>query len=108
MKLNEAIRLGAMLHPQGFGSYATTNLNGRVLATCTIGAARMAGFSSFFNWRRAAPPIWCPECVGLRDLGSTIIHLNDDHCWTRERIADWLEASGHDIDDAVRETAAVV
>lgn len=32
------------------------------------------------------------------DLRSAIICLNDDHNWSRERIADWIVASGHDFE----------
>lgn len=42
----------------------------------------------------------CPECTAYGtdgSLRSTIIHLNDHHKWTRERIADWLETLDHDL-----------
>ena len=34
------------------------------------------------------------ECVGEPNLFTMITHLNDFHCWTREEIADWLDALG--------------
>jgi hypothetical protein len=37
----------------------------------------------------------CPE-AGCRKqllLDSLIIHLNDDHRWSRERIADWVDGN---------------
>lgn len=33
----------------------------------------------------------CPACPCSAYLGSLLIHLNDDHGWSRESIADWLE-----------------
>lgn len=48
----------------------------------------------------------CPECVKTRkyspwaclesSLFALVIHLNDDHQWNRNRIADWLD--GLDVD----------
>ncbi len=33
----------------------------------------------------------CPECRKKRlPLGALIVHLNDAHHWTRERIAAWV------------------
>jgi hypothetical protein len=33
----------------------------------------------------------CPEgCKKRLALGAMILHLNDDHHWTRERIAQWV------------------
>jgi hypothetical protein len=35
----------------------------------------------------------CPEgCKKRLPLGAIILHLNDDHHWTRERIAQWVTA----------------
>jgi hypothetical protein len=35
----------------------------------------------------------CPEgCKKSLILGAMIVHLNDDHRWDRERIADWIAA----------------
>ena len=34
----------------------------------------------------------CPEgCNKRLPLSSIILHLNDDHHWTREQIVDWLK-----------------
>jgi hypothetical protein len=34
----------------------------------------------------------CPEgCHKRLPLNSIILHLNDDHHWTREQIVDWLK-----------------
>ncbi len=107
MRLSEAIRLGAMMKPQGFGHYF---YNGK---SCGIGAAVDAiGRNSicgqdYLNRNEIEKefPIInmaasCHECGVLFNgspfaypatIGGTIAHLNDDHRWTRERIADWVE-----------------
>lgn len=36
----------------------------------------------------------CPGCESLDSLTQVIVHLNDSHHWSREKIADWLEESG--------------
>lgn len=91
MKLSEAMRLGAMLHPQHF--YAAWMLDDRqeILATCALGAANVAGYEDdgFALWAAT-----CPVCANLapwHNVSSIIAHLNDDHRWTRETIADWVE-----------------
>lgn len=36
----------------------------------------------------------CPQCRDAefqRCLLATVVHLNDDHKWPREQIADWVE-----------------
>jgi hypothetical protein len=35
----------------------------------------------------------CAECADrvLLELGCVAVHLNDNHRWTREQIADWVE-----------------
>lgn len=95
MRLSEAIRLGAMLKPQGFGNY-TDQFGG----TCAIGAAcEAAGIDAHSSPDVARYEIAyvrpidgaCPECGVARFTGiggNLIVHLNDTHRWTRERIAD--------------------
>jgi len=109
MKLSEAIRLGAMLKPQAFGSL----FNG--MGTCALGAAADAvGIldtdTHWFKRDKRAPEHWkpvatsmaeCPQCGAdwplprtgaftKRDVQTAVVHLNNDHRWTRERIADWV------------------
>lgn len=96
MKLSEAIRLGAMLRPQAFG----TEFDGK--GTCAFGAALEAcGVPAQQLTSRSLPAEWrwvnsasgtCPECAGVVPVVSSVIsmHLNDTHGWTRERIADWV------------------
>lgn len=108
LKLSQAIRLGAMLKPQGVGMWKTSD--GK---TCALGAA--ADALSILNtpnsWTKlreiypilgnplptagSGPKIDCPACGNIQlCVGSAIAHLNDDrrHLWTREQIADWVES----------------
>lgn len=100
MKLSEAIRLGAMLKPQGFGEFL---FDGR---SCALGAAMDAGgipddcatvpnlLSRWPLLATAAVP--CPECDDKHgsqgDIHDNVTILNDAHQWSRERIADWIES----------------
>ena len=99
LKLSEAIRLGSMLHPQGFGKW----WDGK--GTCAIGAAARAigirvELGEHFRTRRHIdvwPWAWdeiiksCPVCSrGPVHTAHIIVHLNDQHRWTRERIAEWV------------------
>ena len=36
---------------------------------------------------RKCPVEGCSKTLGLAVI---IVHLNDDHCWTREQIASWV------------------
>jgi hypothetical protein len=95
MKLSEAIRLGAMLKPQGF---AYLHAHGR---TCAMGAAYEAvGVDLRSKKARDAQkvawatnrPTRCPVChLGFDVMTLAITHVNDSHRWTREQIADWVE-----------------
>lgn len=100
MRFSEAIRLGATMTRQAFGVGSTPDKS----ATCAIGAAWDAvglldsdGLSHkgcTFPWPEAISiKVNCPAtgCVRHEGLLIAVIHLNDDHYWTRERIADWVE-----------------
>lgn len=108
MKLSEAIRLGALLHPQCFDTMRTYRYyrDGRrdILGTCALGAAEEAGYHAQrqSDWIVLAQ---CPEGCPLDGpvwLGNVVSHLNDYHRWTRERIADWVATV-----EAHEESAAV-
>jgi len=99
MKLYEAIRLGAMIHPQqGFNQNYTYDEDGNVVASCALGAATTAvgleqmalGFQDVLDLLTVCPSMNHPIPM-IRSIRNTIIHLNDHHHWTREAIADWLE-----------------
>jgi hypothetical protein len=94
MRLSEAIRLGAMLHPQAFQSLRVIDMDtGAVVRTCALGAAEQAGYNiereSAEESLQRCPA--CPPVPFFWSVNMVIAHLNDDHRWTRERIADWVE-----------------
>lgn len=94
---------------QEFGSYATDMGDGR-MATCAFGAAGIVatGIGASVDEVSDAAceairpllhirPGACPVCAWNSDdanLFSHVTHLNDDHRWTREQIADWLDEQG--------------
>jgi hypothetical protein len=107
VRLSEAIRLGAMVTTPHLGALASEDKK----ATCALGAAIYAigrlddalGFIAAKDYDAiVSPPEWlinpevsCPDCLQIYEsewaLVSLIVHLNDTHLWTRERIADWVE-----------------
>ena len=106
-ELAKAIRLGAARRPQCFGSYFDERGG-----SCALGAA----YDGMYELPRQAREPGeivprhlerlftcledvvkrCPEkaegaaCRKRLPLGAMIVHLNDDHGWTREQIAEWL------------------
>lgn len=107
MKLSEAIRLGAMAGPQIFWRLYDAQTHG----TCAQGAAALAIGCIDLETRyykvpfppaitAAWTPVYaafmnqpCPEC-GQRDKflsDGLMAHLNNEHQWTREHIADMVE-----------------
>jgi hypothetical protein len=133
MKLSEAIRLGAMLRPQAFGGFfgfehvvpkgkcarmlARLGLREMDLAlsSCALGAAieSVGGDASICSRAHGLLDrfeiLWggrirCPACIAHRvNAFSLIYHLNDEHRWTRERIASWVATI-----EASRESCAAV
>ena len=103
MRLSEAMRLGAKVCPQAFG-FTEDRDGGR----CALGAAFHTEFgnadwvtkvvggrlSSTQNERwpvlavMAEPP--CP-CRSTIQVEWAVAHLNNDHKWSREAIAEWVE-----------------
>jgi|SRR6185436_2646324 len=95
LKFSEAIRIGARIRPQ---------CTGRMFArgrSCALGAAYEAVFGP--------PPenAWDPSDKAHWTLGPCLSKLSErfgqsvyevwsknDHGWTREEIADWLESQG--------------
>jgi hypothetical protein len=91
---------------QAFGSYADS-----YNSACAVGALRlgygahhdfdgrhisrrdMSDFGLQAEARARCADAPCPGC-GDTAQDETIPHLNDDHRWSRERIADWLEGLG--------------
>jgi hypothetical protein len=101
MKLSEAILLGSTLHPQGFGDFRVAGPISGQLLTCAWGAAHDAvgmvddDDDEPLNWRWSTVEgeVHCPqeECNRTQNYhGTMIVHLNDEHKWSRERIAEWV------------------
>lgn len=98
MMLSEAIRLGAMMHPQG--KYALAR-DGR---TCALGAA-LAAIGKLPDGELIGEVdlflAYQTNVVGIlgiqAGLVSAIIMRNDVSDQTREQIADWLAGSGQDL-----------
>jgi hypothetical protein len=101
MTLAQAMREGAKLRPQAFYKLFFDG------GSCALGAALEAVFGMdsvrcplFWNeidetLRSCLPQLprlsACPECGTEFGTLRTVTHLNDEHRWTRERIADWVE-----------------
>jgi hypothetical protein len=102
-ELADAIRAGASRRPeQAFGDYFV----GR-RASCALGAAyegiyRLA--KDMGGQRPTRDLVWFFDCLessvrrcpvdGCKKrllLSAMIVHLNDNHLWSREQIATWLE-----------------
>lgn len=103
IKLSEAMRLGSMLHPQGFGEGYRDPTACEPGKTCGMAAALEAVGIVLKDYHPSQfPAEWkaltnaaasCPEC-GRETVRveACIYHLNDCHHWPREKIADWLES----------------
>lgn len=97
LKLSEAIRVGARLRPQCRASF----FNG--FGSCALGAAMEALLNRPTD--RDADYVWlCDHFPELKkqirthrawELGCEIVERNDGVGYTREQIADWLEAHGY-------------
>jgi len=107
MKLSEAIRLGAMIRPQGFHSMFQRGRDGRLLS-CALGAAWEAsgsgcvpefGISGVVKDLTLRFPILKMTVLVPKELNfgtfpcsiqEIIFALNDNLRWTREQIADYV------------------
>lgn len=93
LRLSEAIRIGAMLRPQGFYGMFEPDHFGHI-GSCALGAA----------WEAATGNLDYNDCVldigdifpivnhrfGTRSLWWHLTSLNDDDKWTRTQIADYV------------------
>jgi len=100
-ELAEFIRDGAKRRPdQAFGEYYRG-----YSASCALGAAYEAMYRLprdvegrhptrdldwFFDCLDTVKPCPAEDCRKRISLAALIVHLNDDHRWTREDIAAWL------------------
>ena len=94
MRLSGAIRIGAMMHEQGFGLGIEMNPDGTVKATCALGAAKTAmGYNhgEMANEFGLYDYVWHPIRQQPMTRGQVIADLNDGYRWTRNQIADWVE-----------------
>ena len=114
LRLSEAIVLGSVKHPQKFGGFLDSDAHG-VTATCGIVAAldAIGIIDSAVNAKETicADKVFpilrhkvsgCPECkklhhhdewlfpVTLDTVAAVIMHLNDDHRWSRPQQAEWV------------------
>lgn len=113
MKLSEAIRLGSMMRPQGFGRMFTGDGG-----SCALGAAMEAvGLRDAYQSGRwtheSAPAEWrwcrsyasCQVCGYEDEVHRVVMHTNDCHSWTREQIADWVQRVEERLSPSVGEVA---
>jgi hypothetical protein len=97
--LAQAIMTGVRRRPvQSFGEYF-----GEDGGSDALGAAYEGIFLLPRDVRGFHPRVWrlfdflesrarhCPEgCRKFLPIAALMVHLNDDHQWSRERIADWV------------------
>jgi hypothetical protein len=94
-------------------AYAASNGHGGFSSVCAIGAsALVAGalrplgptryqlsFEALYAAfpELATPDVACPHCGKRATLHEVIVDLNDNHFWTREKVADWIEQQTLDL-----------
>lgn len=114
--LAEAILAGSRRRPkQSFGTYFGSDGSSCALGAAYEGVYLLPGDAADIVPQRLDRFFHCLENVsrhcpaGCRKhipIGAMIVHLNDDHHWTRERVARWLggelngEATADDQADA--------
>ncbi len=120
MKLSEAIFMNGMVKAQGFGTLSMYSID----APCALGGALQSigqqafptlsgGYNKLHEvWPWISQPIDCPVggCSILHFRHPyvlyVIFHLNDDHEWTRTKIAEWVASV--EPPEEVQETSAFV
>lgn len=103
MNVIDYILKGCALTEKLMGDFIRQDRTGRAVFSCTEGAAWVGRYGvvarppSQTDIEGAFPEFllkqaWqCPECGESHViLGSAVVHLNDDHDWSRESIAAWL------------------
>jgi hypothetical protein len=105
MQLSEAMILGSMLHPQAFGEFIDEDGNACALqavmdAVSDEGELSDKKLEETFPILRNIPSgnlprhrVKCPACIfpNRQSVKNLIMHLNDGHEWTRERIAEHIQ-----------------
>jgi hypothetical protein len=100
-ELADAIRVGSQRGPQCFGSYFDEKGG-----SCALGAVYEGVYHLPRGHGKLVPNHLerlfrcldemtkrCPHqqgCIKRLPLAAMIVHLNDDHRWSREQIAEWL------------------
>lgn len=95
LKLSEAMRLGAMMKPQGHGDLVAepggTCAIGAALDACGVALSAASLVDAYDRWELTNRPCKHPVHGGEHwDVLNVIVDLNDLHRWTREEIADWI------------------
>lgn len=121
MKLSEAIRIGSSKRPQCRDVFF--NRIDDEICSCALGAgfeggdlidqdmlkrgivalhmelvSAFEGFELYSVNNSGMLPFPCPSFSCKErpaQLPEIIVHLNDEHNWSREQIADWLESIGY-------------
>lgn len=95
MKMWKAMLKGAKMGPQLFGRLKIGN------GSCAVGAVCLSmGFMKAQELRNKFPFLWdlesCPVSgccdIKVQTLNNVIVHLNDNHKWSRENIAHWVRS----------------
>jgi hypothetical protein len=100
MSLTDAIRLGAAATRQVRGAFYTGG-GDVAIRTCALGAALYAMGRLITRDDLSDVVVYifpelhtsanCPECRVGDELGDMIVHMNDEHKWTRNQIAAWID-----------------
>lgn len=101
MRLSQAMRRGSRKTYQVFGKYndgsggtcamAAAMLGSGLISNSNMTIAAHTEFNDMFA-QTLAQKATCPCCRMPMFAQDAIVHLNDAHQWTRERIAGWLES----------------
>lgn len=99
IKPSEAIRLGCLIAPvQCEGDWSRADNEACAAGAMNLGWGLPVADDGWIN-DNDTPDRWvdrvCPESgCDVASYSHLIPHVNDDHHWSRERIADWLESLG--------------
>jgi hypothetical protein len=110
MKLSEAIRLGALLKPQGIATPSGSSKSCALLAACEAVGQLMTSAVLATEWPEMyGRAVSCPVCDAHHSYLTGCIGccLNDKHRWTREQIADWVQTIEEQAVAKVGEAQAV-